>query len=263
MSKMKKQNDIIKTKIEKIKLKTYTKNSLENLRTDENWSFDLIIQNLLLEYDKLNDPELVEEKEKKLQQDYVPRPEYMRLYDENTDNRNKVTDLTDKYESKLEETEDKEKQFTTKLKEQQGSYDKLQGILVVKEKELNKSDTASHELKENLDNLNIFLSDVQEECKRWEGDYNRLRKYVDDECLINMRQLTTLSCISFFLSRPLNKKRFFTVAEIRKNVFCEPYWIDTDDIEGVIPLFKFKIFPIRRYLENDVECFGFGRRYLK
>jgi len=250
-------------KIERIKIKPYTKNSLEQLKTEENWTFDSVIQLLLDEHFELNDPEILEEKEKKLHEEYVSRPEYERLYGENRDNRKKVTELMDEYESKLEEIKSERNQFATKIKEQQNSYDKLHGILVAKEKELKISDIASNELKENLDNLNILLSDAQKECKKWEADYHRLRNYVDNECLITRRQLTTLSCISFFLSRPLNKKRVFTSQQLRKNLFCDPYWVDSDDIEGVIPLFKYKIFPVRRYLVNDVECFGFDRHYLR
>ena len=248
---------------ERIKLSPYTKKCLEGLKTEDNWTFDLVIETLLCEHDELNDPELLEEKEKKLHQEYVPILDYNKLYDENRDNREKVTGLTDKYENKLEEIKDKEEQFATKLKEQQDKCVELKDILIAKEEELKSLDITNKELKEKLDNLNVTLSDIQKKYESCDSDYHRLRTYVDDECLITGRQLTTLFCISFFLSRPLNKKRFFTAAELRSNLFNDPYWITSDDIQEVIPLFNYKIFPVRRHLVDKVECFRFDWRYLR
>jgi len=248
---------------QRIKVYPYTKKQLEDIKTEERWTFDLVIQLLLNEHYELNDPEVKEERERNLNDMYVFRSEYNRLYNENIENREKVKDLTDKYENTLEEIKNKEIQYNTKLREQQVNLDKLQEILTTKEDELKSLEILNKDLKEKLNNQTTYLFDIQKKQEEFYNDYTRFRDYVEQEYIITRGQLQTIFYISFFLSKRFNKKSFFTIDDLKNKLFDKPYWIDSDDIKSVIPLFKYKIFPVRIYLVDGVECFGFDKHYLR
>jgi len=253
----------------RIKLASHTKRLLEDLKTEENWSFDRVIQNLLFEHEELNDPDIIEEKEKKHKEEYVERSEYSRLYSENIDNRGKVNELEEKVNDTIKEAtkgkKDMEEDFIIKFKEQQRNYDKLQDALALKTDEIEVLTTENRDLKQNIEQLNVNLSVLQEKYDKFTTRYDRLRNYVDNECLITKKQLNTLFHISLFLSRFVNRKCFFTIDQIADKLYSHPSILFVkEDIEDVIPLFDYRIFPIKKYKgKDDKVCYQFDRHYMK
>ena len=161
---------------------------------------------------------------------------------------------------------EEKKGFIVKFKEQQESYEKLhvayvekQKILITKAEELKNSHKENEYLNQTLDQLNIKLSDTQKNNDESNRRHKKFKEYVDQEYLITKTQLDTIYHVSVYLSHPLNKRRVFTVSQLYgKLPFCS-----SGDIEEIIPLLKYKIFPVRTYIENDVDCFVFDRHYLK
>jgi len=257
---------------ERIKLQPYTKKLLDGLKTEENWTFDSVIKSLIYEHEEINDPDTIEDKEKKLRDEYVEIAEYDRVYKENTDNTYKIKELDGKIEETLGEMKEEKEGFIVKLKEQQESYEKLhvayvekQKILTVRVEELktvhkeNKDlNHALEQLNTKLSDMNTNLSDIQKSYDECHNRYISFKTRVSEE-YITKKQLDTLYQVSVYLSHPLSKRRVFTVSQLYGKLrFCS-----SGDIEEIIPLLKYKIFPFRKYIVDGVECFGFDKHYLK
>ncbi len=242
----------------RIKIDPITKESLDELKTDVDWTYSSVISTLIREHDKHTI--VMVEKEKKLREEYVERPEYNRLYEENIGNRERVKELTDKLESKLGEIKDKEKGFADEIKKQHDVYVNLQGVLSIKEGELQDAHEENKDLKDAMDELkdkqSNNLSIIQTQCNDFRARYNNLRDHVDRAC-IRIDTIKTLYQIVWFLFR--HKHSFFTIEQLTDKI---GYKI-RDEIAEALVLSSYKIFPVRKYLIKDVECFGFDRRYLK
>lgn len=255
---------------ERIKISSLTKHCLERLKTEENWTFNSVIQTLIDEHDELNDPDIIEEKASKLKEEYVDRSEYSRLYDENNSNKMIVKDLEDKLEETVEGMKEEKEGFIVKFKEQQKSYDKLQSILAVKESELKTAHRENEyfkeelkELKEELDKNDKLrvkqdnnISDTQEQYDSLKTRYNKLVKYIEQSC-IELDTMKTFYHIVRFLSK--HKKSHFTSNQLYDKMTEG----SRDEITGALLLSRYRIFPVAKYLINDIECYGFDRQYLK
>ena len=251
------------TQVERIKIDHYTKQSLDRLKTEDNWSFGRVIDALLLEHDELTDPDIIAEREKKLKDEYVEISEYHRVYNENVDNQMKVKELTDKIEETTkeltEEIKNKDEQSATKLREHQEGYGKLQDALTLKRKEIKILTTENRDINQKLDQLNFVLSDIQKKYEKCKHDYKQFSNYIDGVYLLTDKRIKTLTSVIFFLSSLMNKRHVFTLEQLTDKLI----YYSVSEIEEVIPLFRYRIFPIRRYLVGGVECFGFDRHYLK
>lgn len=246
---------------QKIRLYPYTKKQLEGLKTDEIWTFDSVICFLLDEHFEINDPDIIKEKEKKLNDEYVDRSEYSRLYAENIDNRKKIKELTDGYETKLEhqlgELRGNEENTIIKLKEQQDNSAKLQDALTLTQTELGVLIPENKKLKQDLDNLNFILSDAQKKYDKCDTQYNILRNHVDRSC-VEVDVLKALSRIVSFLSR--NKRVYYTTTDLC-SIFPVQEW---ENVEEALDLWSIEIFPIRKYkMKDKTVCYQFDRHYLK
>lgn len=248
---------------ERIKISPFIKKSLDALKTEENWSYGRVIDALLEKHDELTDPDIIAEKEKKLNDEYVEKSEYSRLYSENIDNRKKVKELTDKLEEitkeLTEEIKNKDEQLATKLKEHQEGHGKLHDALTLKRNKIQVLTTENRDLNQKLDQLHFILSDTQKKYDECESDYKHFSNYIDGVYLLTDQKLKTLTRVIFFLSALMNKRRVFTLDQLTDKLI----YYSVSEIEEVIPLFRYKIFPVKKYLVDGVECFGFDRHYLK
>ena len=244
---------------ERIKISSFIKKSLDMLKTEENWSYGLVISALLLEHDTLIDPDIIAERERKINNDYVKRPDYDRVYEQNVGYAEKIEELERDLEIQLGELRGNEEDSILKLKGLQFNCDKLKNVLVVKEEEIKTAKIENEDLNQKLDQLHFILSDIQKKYDKCESDYKHFSNYIDGVYLLTDEKLETLTRVIFFLSALLNKRRVFTLDQLTdKLIHCRG-----SEIEEVIPLFKYKIFPVERYLVDGVECFGFDRHYLK
>jgi septation ring formation regulator EzrA len=249
---------------ERIKLHLYTKRQLEGLKTEENWTFDSVIQFLLCEHDEINDPHIIAGKEKKLRDEYVEIAEYNRVYKENTDRHYKIKELEDEFENQLEKFKGDSEQFTAKFKEQHKDYAELQSVLNAKEEEMKtakaKNDNLTWELDQVLRELRADLLDAQKKYEDCKSDYNDLSGYLNSGYLLTEERLKTLQNVIYFLSS--NRRHTFTAQQIVDKYSRLPI-MTVDNIEEVSSLFKYVVIPVNKYLIEGKERFGFDRHYLK
>ncbi len=246
-----------------IKVHDFTLNMLRKLKPeyvdqypDKEITNDLIIAELIGEHEELNDPDALQEKEKKLHEEFVSRSKHSELYDEHIAIKQKQRELTDEYESNLKELNDKKNDLTRELKEQHSIYDNLQGTLSIKENELAQLNKKDKELRQSLITVKQDISNSQDKCTKLDKDYNRICSYVESEC-IEKTSLETLYHISIFLSK--HKWSLYTLDQL-----CDALWrISNDDIKDSLTWTKYKIFPVRKVVMKDQEFYCFDRRYLK
>lgn len=247
-----------KSKQPKIKIDPITKESLDGLKTDDDWTYSLVIGRLIVEHDErfIRERQIRDEYKMKINYKYVERGIYDKLYNDHTVGMEKIKELEDK----LEDLDNKEKEFAVELKKQQENHDKLQDVLAVREAELKSAYKENKDLKEELGKLkakqDVDLSGIQEQYDSLRSRYNNLRDYVNQGC-ISVDTIKTLHRIAWFLHR--HKHSFFTIDQLTDKMAYNT----RGEIAEALILSKYKVFPVRRYLIKDVECYGFDRQYLK
>lgn len=238
----------------RIKINPLIKESLDVLKTDENWTYSLVIDALIVEHDE--HAIVMAEKEKKIREECVEKVLYDKLYNGYIAGTEKVKELEDR----VRDLNDREKEFAVELKKQHDAYVESQGVLTAREEELKGAYGENEGLREDLDELkakqDVYLSGIQKQYDALNARYNNLRDYVDRAC-VRVDVIKTLYRIAWFLHR--HKHSFFTIEQLTDKIAYNTQ----DEIAEAMILSKYKVFPIRRYMVKDVGCYGFDRRYLK
>lgn len=246
----------------RIKVESTIKEGLDGLKTDDNWTYSLVIDALLEEH--AEHKIVMDAKEKKLCDEYKEKHILQRRDDQRVLNDMWKTRFGDEAERTALETEilnlnERDKDFTDELKKQQDAHVELQGALAVKEGELQSVYEENKDLTAAMDELKDKhsgnLSIIQNQCNDFRSRYNNLRDNVNRK-YIRTDTIKMLYRVVWFLSR--RKRSFFTADQLGNELAY-----NQDEIETVLTLARHKIFPVRQYLIKNVVCFGFDRRYMK
>lgn len=224
-------------------------------------SYDTIVQELILEHNRNNDPENIMEKKRKHDEDYIAQAEYRRIVDELFLERKRLQELELKSEQVKKELTDKlrklQEDFNLKSEKYQNNIFSLNNKLEIKKNDLSILNQKKNELVEKNMNLEIEVTNLRKKFVKCDSEYNELRKFVDEEC-ITKKMLETIFYIAWFLFR--HKNGLYTVRDLYFKIQSP---LLSEDLNEALYLTRYKIFPVRCFRQNDIEYYHFDKKYLR
>jgi len=218
------------------------KGEVQKLYPDEYICYDLVI-NFLLDF------------KQNIKKNYVERT----LYDEISDIKNNQMDHIKQLEEQLKTLEGEYSKNIENLEntiQNQGTViEGYKNSISERDKQIKTLNSTNQSYEKKLEISSEKIMDLEKENHSLKNENQRLSNAIDQD-YFSLYDLKCLVTIINFLSKPLNRKRFFTAKQI---IDKQSFW-NQEEILNALALAKFNCFPIRVIRnQNNILIYGYQK----
>ncbi len=218
---------------------------------------NMVIADILADYDMFHSVEYKEKQQKKIEENYVPKKLFEELYEENRVGYEQDKKTINFLQEELTKSFAVEENLKIKIQEQLDINTGLQKTISDRDIEISGLKTNNTELSQQQLQLKQSLLNIQNRYNELVEKYNYNRNYTENEC-IEKTGMYALFYVCRFLFK-YKKQSPFSFEQINKALWDK----SRDDIRRALNLSYFPVVPIVMTKTQDGIRFQYDRHYLR
>jgi len=218
---------------------------------------NMVIADLLVDYDMFHSVEYKEKQQKNIDDNYVPKKLFEELYEENRVGYEQDKKTINFLQEELKKSFAVEEDIKSKMKNQSDIDIEIRRKISDRDIEINGFKNNINVLVQQQEQLDQSLLDIRNRYNELVEKYNYNREYTDNEC-IEKTGMYALFYVCRFLFK-YKKQSPFSFEQINKALWDK----SRDDIRRALNLSYFPVVPIVMTKTQDGIRFQYDRHYLR